>query len=74
MIDGWWMLDVTGNTISGSCRQSTRSATDRNFSEPGAPFCQSKMDAGWAGSRAGADGMGGGVSAAWADMREAANI
>src|SRR3974377_1140111 len=58
VIDGLWMLKVIGKVMlfSGSSRQSTFSGSDLRDSEPGAPFGQSGMEAGWSDSLAGSLG------------------
>src|SRR5476649_2736385 len=66
VMDGLWMPDVTGKTMSGSCRQSTFSGTSFLDSKPGAPFGQSGMDFGCLSSWAGVLGIGGGA----ADVRK----
>lgn len=57
--DGKWMLEMTGKTISGSCRQLTCSGSARRSLDPGAPSGQSGMETGCDDSAAGADGIGG---------------
>src|SRR5450432_2771652 len=65
-MDGLWMPEVTGKTMSGSCRQSTCSGMSFFDSKPGAPFGQSGMDFGCFSSWAGVLGIGGGA----ADVRK----
>src|SRR4051812_46769113 len=61
VMDGLWIFEMTGKTMSGSCRQLTSSGSDRRASDPGAPAGQSGIEPGCADSAAGCDGKAGPV-------------